>query len=583
MTIPSFKKGGKLLAADLQSLADAVRANRILPGAGIRITGSPNGTTVAANIPKGLRSGTPSLHQVDFEDLLPNPFTVVQEVMDDVFDAFFEALPTASAVADEISGILSSALVEALPTAVQIADSVATAITSILTGLGSPSSIKTLFEDLLTAVPNATGIVPQILALFASAFDVLDRINEFVDAKFQEYINVGELISGHFAQEGVKQPRPGDYLYSEEFGILYTLFPVDEETGVPTTNLIFRVHFEVGKAPEAGESDTRAAWCALTTFPAPDLAALCRMLARMLRQVILQAIQMAAAIASGTGQAFAETLAEGVGRLGDGAAEGVGEGILDALGDVSVVTPAGTGITLKAFPPVTPLGDITETIYAVTSDGRQVAIRVFPVAVYGESLGQTAYVIGADGRQMELRVFSASYGSQLFTYPTLVGTDGNAHTVGVFGDEAGSFTPSHQIMYVGSDGQVWEAPHLFASSPRGITERSPQGYIGRDGQGYQVDIIYFTGTNNAAELTAPRVNLIDTAGHEKEVMVVGTPEDNGDLTTAVKYLDNTGSPKTLDAIFWNGPHNDSGVTKEPIEVCEDGTATTKTFLVVPTP
>jgi len=47
MTIPSFKKGGKLWAADLQSLADAVRANRVLPGAGIRITGSPNGTTVA--------------------------------------------------------------------------------------------------------------------------------------------------------------------------------------------------------------------------------------------------------------------------------------------------------------------------------------------------------------------------------------------------------------------------------------------------------------------------------------------------------------------------------------------------------
>ena len=47
MTIPSFRKGEKLKAADLQTLADAVRANRVLPGAGIRITGSPNGTTVA--------------------------------------------------------------------------------------------------------------------------------------------------------------------------------------------------------------------------------------------------------------------------------------------------------------------------------------------------------------------------------------------------------------------------------------------------------------------------------------------------------------------------------------------------------
>jgi len=47
VTIPSFRKGEKLKAADLQTLADAVRANRVLPGAGIRITGSPNGTTVA--------------------------------------------------------------------------------------------------------------------------------------------------------------------------------------------------------------------------------------------------------------------------------------------------------------------------------------------------------------------------------------------------------------------------------------------------------------------------------------------------------------------------------------------------------
>ena len=52
MTIPSFRKGEKLKAADLQTLADAVRANRVLPGVGIRVTGSPNGTTVAANIPR---------------------------------------------------------------------------------------------------------------------------------------------------------------------------------------------------------------------------------------------------------------------------------------------------------------------------------------------------------------------------------------------------------------------------------------------------------------------------------------------------------------------------------------------------
>ena len=81
MTIPTFKKGDKLWAADLQTLADAVRANRVLPGAGIRITGGPNGTTVAANIPRGAKSGTMTLHQVDFEDLIPDPFKIMQEVI----------------------------------------------------------------------------------------------------------------------------------------------------------------------------------------------------------------------------------------------------------------------------------------------------------------------------------------------------------------------------------------------------------------------------------------------------------------------------------------------------------------------
>ncbi|MFZ4778238.1 MAG: hypothetical protein ACOYM3_22935 [Terrimicrobiaceae bacterium] len=581
MTIPTFKKGEKLRAADLQILADAVRANRILPGAGIRVTGSPNGTTVAANIPRAVGGGAASLHKVDFEDMIPNPVTIAQEVMDDVFDAFVAALPTASAVADVVSGILSTALINALPTAAEIADAVAEMITSILTGLGSASSIADLFDELLTAVPNASAFATPILALFASAFDVLDRINEFVDAKFQEYVNVGALITNHFSRNGVKQPRPGDYLYTEEFGILYTLFPVDKETGIPTTNLIFRVHFSLGNAAQNGAPDTRATWCALTTFPAPDIAALCRMLARMLRMVITQGIQMAAAAASGSGQAVAKALAEGAGRCGDGAAEGVGEGILGALGDVSVVTPEGDGLVVKVFPPVTPLGDITETVYAVTSDGRQVAIRVFPVAVYGDSLGQTAYVIGADGRQMELRVFWAGYGQQLFTYPTLLGTDGNAHTVGVFGDQAGAFAPGHDIMYVGSDGQVWKAPHFFASTPQGITQRSTQGYIGRDGQGNTVDIIYFIGTNLPAQLSCPKVNVIDTAGHDREIMVVGTPADKGDFTAPFKYLDNNGSPQSVDAIVWNGPAVESGVTKEDIEVCENGTATTKKFLIAP--
>ena len=72
MTIPRFKKGDKLWAADLQSLADAVRANRVLPGAGIRITGGPNGTTVAAATNRGVASASDVF---PFQALYPVPFT----------------------------------------------------------------------------------------------------------------------------------------------------------------------------------------------------------------------------------------------------------------------------------------------------------------------------------------------------------------------------------------------------------------------------------------------------------------------------------------------------------------------------
>ena len=55
--LPTFAKGQKLKAADLQALVTAIRANRILPGTGIRVTGSPNGTTISANIPRASQSG----------------------------------------------------------------------------------------------------------------------------------------------------------------------------------------------------------------------------------------------------------------------------------------------------------------------------------------------------------------------------------------------------------------------------------------------------------------------------------------------------------------------------------------------
>lgn len=62
MNLPTFQRKQKLRAADLQTLSDAVRANRILPGFGIRITGSPNGTTISVAARNGAPGGSIDIH-----------------------------------------------------------------------------------------------------------------------------------------------------------------------------------------------------------------------------------------------------------------------------------------------------------------------------------------------------------------------------------------------------------------------------------------------------------------------------------------------------------------------------------------
>jgi len=51
--LPNFRRGDQIRASDLQSLSDGIRANRVLPGAGIRVTQTPNGTTIATVPTKG--------------------------------------------------------------------------------------------------------------------------------------------------------------------------------------------------------------------------------------------------------------------------------------------------------------------------------------------------------------------------------------------------------------------------------------------------------------------------------------------------------------------------------------------------
>lgn len=70
MVIPTFQKGAQLAAADLNLAMDAVRRARVLPGVGIKLTETVNGTVVSLK-PQRLAGGgaTPDLAPWQIVDL----------------------------------------------------------------------------------------------------------------------------------------------------------------------------------------------------------------------------------------------------------------------------------------------------------------------------------------------------------------------------------------------------------------------------------------------------------------------------------------------------------------------------------
>jgi len=499
--LPSFKKGQKLSALDLQTLTDAVRANRLLPGNGIRIAQSPNGTTIAAVPPSGLYSGL-TLHAMPLALLAPDPFTLLQRALDDVLELFQSALPSAEKVASTLSSVLLSAISNGIPSAAAIADAVFKLLSSAFSGsfFGGGNPISQLLSGLTSHLPDAASLEDTLLSLFADAFDLLSNITEFIDAQFQKYVHVGENITRYFAQTKTS-PRPGDYIYTEESGIAYTLFPVNAK-GHPSTNLIFRVHFKIGKEPDANEPDTRQLWCAMTTFPAPDLGALCRMIAGILHSMLGQVLSTAAAIAAAAPAAALGAVGQVVGNTGDGISQGA-------------------ATALSTWIQTMPVTD------AISSSGETIFFKT---------------------------VTPAWYGSPVFTYIPIVGADGQAHTAGVFGDVAAPISTSHNIVYIGSDGQTWTVPSLFQSTQIPLqTERANHNFIDPLGQSWTGDIIVFTGSLRQQNDLVQNISYIDKnwGVMEMEVLAINPPVTTTERCNIItlEACDN-GKPRTLEVLNW---------------------------------
>ena len=101
-------------------------------------------------------------------------------------------------------------------------------------------------------------------------YQIIDMVDAKVEEIFGKVDPVRSALENYFTTRG-KRPRSGDYIYTDEIGICYTLFKEtsDDDGTYPTPNLIFRVPFMVGNSTE-GEGGTQ--FYALTTFPFPDIA-----------------------------------------------------------------------------------------------------------------------------------------------------------------------------------------------------------------------------------------------------------------------------------------------------------------------
>ena len=506
-----------------------LRASRPICGTGIRLNETPNGTIISTI--DTAASGRPALIQMPLDQLCPSPTDILIGILTDAIDTFTAALPTAAAIAAALGELLSQCLGSVGDIAGAIAGALASGLTQVLQSifqntfqsLGSggtttpPStpdpgiSISGLLSGIVGTAPTAAAIISKITTLFQSALATLDTIATLIDNAWQQYSGVGDNIRDWFLAHHIN-PNPGDQITTEEIGIVYTLHPLDKDN-LPSTNLCFRLHFDPGSAPGG-----TASWVAITPYPVPDFKEIGNLLSSLLTGIIRTLLNTAAAIAGA-----AATLITGALSLLASAIGGVGDGLLN--GTLTGIT-AGMATLPPAF---------------------QAWLATLP----------TYPVISAGGTLTTLKVLEAiDTGTQLFSYPELIGADGNAHTVGVLGDIAYPISTSHNIVYIGSDGQTWTVPSLFTSTqiPH-QTERANHNFIDPNGIPWTGDIIVYTGTLQQQNSLVEAIKISGGGtGMFTEIQYIAPsqPVTGADITLNLGRVEVTG--------------------------CLDGTSTTKTLL-----
>ena len=236
--LPRFKAGQPLLdqitAERLNDMCSMIEAIRLQNGVGYMLNRSTGGTTFTVLGDEFNRP--PKLWKVSLNDVDLDPATIISKVINAIMDEIINIVSDPSQFTGIFLGFLS-----------QIID-------AIMSGnAGSASGIKGMIEAVMQPI-----------------YGIIDTVDAKVEEIFGKVDPVRSTLESYFTTRG-KRPRSGDFIYTDELGICYTLFKEvsDSDGTYPTPNLIFRVPFSIGKNAE-GEGGTT--FYALTTFPFPDIA-----------------------------------------------------------------------------------------------------------------------------------------------------------------------------------------------------------------------------------------------------------------------------------------------------------------------
>lgn len=352
----------------------------------------------------------PALHVLELSDFIPDPFSIIGHVTEIVTTRLLAAVPSAAQIANIITGPLTSAAASGT----------------------DPGSV-----------------VSSVEALFAEAVGVLGDINDIVQETIQDINPVATALEAHFEEPTSSRPRNGDYIYTEAAGILYILFRQNDE-GIPSGNTIFRVPFEVDGVP----------WCAVTTFPAPDLG-------KMVEQIAGVVVNLLKSLVAAVVDAALQAVAAGLIALFNAIQEILGDiaDIWEAIADIldllnalnDLINDPDTGILKKLADQAADLAALENALNALTDAFNTIKNLV-------DNRVEIS-AIGEDGKARVVAVFTAGEGvdkTQAFTWIQSEDGYGKRSRAILFADVETNVENIdwETIDYISQTGKMMQAPIL---------------------------------------------------------------------------------------------------------------------------